>query len=83
MNYAIEILEKEKYFIINALNVWETTQYPEAKKERKKRLKEINEAINVVNNSKPLIDTLTFIKNNPVMDDFTRKLCEEVLKKSI
>jgi hypothetical protein len=45
MNYAIETLEKEKALIEKALNEWETKQYPEAKKQRKKRLNELNNAI--------------------------------------
>jgi len=45
MNYAIEVLEKEKALIEKALNNWECKEYPEAKKERDKRLKELNEAI--------------------------------------
>ena len=46
MNYAIETLEKEKALIEKALNEWECKEYPEAKKEREKRLKELNEALN-------------------------------------
>jgi len=45
MSYAIEVLEKEKALIEKALNNWESKEYPEAKKERDKRLKELNEAI--------------------------------------
>ena len=45
MNYAIEILEKEKSLIEKALTNWETKEYPEAKKQREKRLNELNEAI--------------------------------------
>lgn len=46
MNYAIETLEKEKALIEQALNKWECKEYPEAKKEREKRLKELNEVLN-------------------------------------
>lgn len=45
MNYAIEILIKERDLITRCLNEWESKEYPEAKKERDKRLKELNEAI--------------------------------------
>lgn len=45
MNYAIETLEKEKALIEKALTEWETKQYPEAKKQREKRLKELDNAI--------------------------------------
>lgn len=49
MNYAIETLEKEKALIEKALNEWECKEYPEAKKEREKRLNDINNAINKLN----------------------------------
>lgn len=49
MNYAIEILEKEKLLIEKALTNWETKEYPEAKKQREKRLNELNEAIEKLN----------------------------------
>jgi archaellum biogenesis ATPase FlaH len=83
MNYAIEILEKEKSLIEKALTNWETKEYPEAKKQREKRLNELNDAIKAIDNKKYLIDTLEFIKINPVTDKFTKKLCEETLKKKL
>ena len=45
MNYAIQTLEKEKALIEKALSEWECKEYPEAKKERVKRLCELNNAI--------------------------------------
>jgi hypothetical protein len=50
MNYAIETLEKEKALIEKALNGWETKQYPEAKKQREKRLKQLEDAIDELKN---------------------------------
>jgi len=48
MNYAIEILKKDKAFLEAALNNWEADHYPEARKDRDKKLKEINEAIGLL-----------------------------------
>lgn len=48
MMYAVEILEKEKALIIAALSKWETEYYPDAKKEREMRLKQLNRAIEVI-----------------------------------
>lgn len=45
MTYVICLLEKERDLITRCLNEWESKEYPEAKKEREKRLKELNEAI--------------------------------------
>lgn len=45
MNYAIQTLEKEKSLIEKALSEWDCKEYPEAKKERVKRLSELNDAI--------------------------------------
>ena len=49
MNYAIEILENELNMLQRCLNEWECQTYPEAKKEREKRLNDINNAINKLN----------------------------------
>ena len=48
MKYAIEILQKEKDLISGALNKWEMEYYPEAKKVREDRLKQLNRAIEVI-----------------------------------
>jgi hypothetical protein len=48
MKYAIEILQKEKTLISDALSKWEMEYYPEAKKVREDRLKQINRAIEVI-----------------------------------
>lgn len=48
MMYAVEILEKEKALITAALSKWETEYYPDAKKEREMRLKQLNRAIEVI-----------------------------------
>jgi hypothetical protein len=48
MKYAIEILQKEKALISDALNKWEMEYYPEAKKVRVDRLKQLNRAIEVI-----------------------------------
>lgn len=48
MNYAIKILEDEKSSLEMALNKWESKEYPNAKKEREKRLKDINEALYII-----------------------------------
>jgi len=49
MTYAIEILEKEKELLTKCLNEWDTQTYPEAKKEREKRLNDINNALQLLN----------------------------------
>jgi ribosomal protein L15E len=48
MKYALEILKKEKDLISDALSKWETEYYPEAKKVRVDRLKQLNRAIEVI-----------------------------------
>jgi hypothetical protein len=48
MKYAIEILKKEKDLISDALSKWEMEHYPEAKKARVDRLKQLNRAIEVI-----------------------------------
>jgi RNA processing factor Prp31 len=45
MDYAIEILEKELQLLKNCLSEWETEKYPEAKKERNDKYKNIIKAI--------------------------------------
>jgi hypothetical protein len=48
MKYAIEILQKEKDLISDALSKWEMEYYPDAKKAREDRLKQLNRAIEVI-----------------------------------
>ena len=49
MSYAVEILEKERILLLKCLNEWNTQTYPEAKKEREKRLNDINNALQLLN----------------------------------
>lgn len=48
MSYAIEILEKDKNILEKCLSEWESTKYPEAKKERQLKLDSLNKAINLL-----------------------------------
>ena len=48
MNYAIELIEREISLLERCLNAWECKEYPDAKKQRDKRLNELNEALNVL-----------------------------------
>ncbi len=48
MTYAIQILERDKKYLEAALNNWEAILYPEARKDRDQKLKEINEAIKIL-----------------------------------
>ncbi len=48
MNYAIEILKKDKILLEKALEGWKSVLYPEARKDRDKKLKEINAAIELL-----------------------------------
>lgn len=52
MNYAIEIIEKEIGILKKCLNEWESYEYPEAKKEREKKLKQLNDAFKKLNQEK-------------------------------
>lgn len=49
MSYAVEILEKEIILLLKCLNEWDIQTYPEAKKEREKRLNDINNALQLLN----------------------------------
>jgi hypothetical protein len=51
MNYAIEILEKEKQILKNCLSEWQSKNYPEAKAERENRLKNLEKAILIIKNN--------------------------------
>jgi len=46
--YAIEVLEKEKQLLNDCLSDWDLQQYPEARKERENRLKDIDETLNML-----------------------------------
>lgn len=46
---AINVLNREKELLEKCLNEWESKEYPEAKKERERKLKEINNAIEELN----------------------------------
>ena len=50
MNYAIEILEKEKTLLLKCLCEWESKEYPEAFKERNNKVKDIEKAIQTLIN---------------------------------
>jgi hypothetical protein len=52
MNYVIEIIEKEISILKRCLNEWESYEYPDAKKEREKKLKQLNYALNILNKEK-------------------------------
>ena len=45
MTYAIELLEKEKHQLEIILNSWELLHHSDVRKERDKRLKDINDAL--------------------------------------
>jgi hypothetical protein len=48
MNYSIEILEKEKHLLNSCLSTWDLNHYPEARKERQKRIDDINDCIAIL-----------------------------------
>lgn len=50
MNEAIFILEREKKILEKCLIGWKSENHPEAFKQRKKKLKEINEALKKLHN---------------------------------
>ena len=56
MNYAIEILEKEKQLLKDCLNGWECKEYPEALKDRNNKLKDIDNAIQTLITKRNIID---------------------------
>jgi len=45
MSYAIEVLEKETAILEKCLSKWQEENYPEARKERNSRLKDLVKAI--------------------------------------
>jgi len=50
MEEAIIILEKEKQLLEDCLKGWESENYPDAFKQRNKKLAEINRALNFIKN---------------------------------
>lgn len=52
MEYSIRLLIRERDLIQRTLKKWEAEKYPEARKIRDKRLKELNKAILILNNEK-------------------------------
>lgn len=52
MNYAIQILEKERQLIGSCLSKWDLNHYPEAREDRNKKLKEITKAIEYLKSNK-------------------------------
>lgn len=56
MNYAIEVLEKEKTLLLKCLSDWDCKQYPEAFKERNDKVKNIEKSIQTLITKQSLID---------------------------
>jgi len=50
MEEAIIILEKEKQLLEDCLKGWKSENYPDAFKQRNKKLSEINQALNLIKN---------------------------------
>lgn len=48
MNYAVQLLEKEKEMLEKILSEWDETEYPEARKDRDKKLKDLNKALKLI-----------------------------------
>lgn len=48
MNEAVFILEREKKLLEDCLKGWESENHPEAFKQRNKKLKEINNALEIL-----------------------------------
>lgn len=46
--YSIEVLEKERQLLNDCLSEWDLKQYPEARKERENRLKDIDETLKIL-----------------------------------
>lgn len=52
INYSIEVLEREKYLLNMCLSTWDENHYPEARKERERKLKDIENTLNKIKNDK-------------------------------
>jgi hypothetical protein len=48
MNYSIEILEEEKRVLNICLSNWDLNTYPEAHKERQKKIEDLNYSISIL-----------------------------------
>lgn len=49
MNYVISLLEKEIKILNQCLSEWDCEQYPEAKKQREIKLKQMQKALSILN----------------------------------
>lgn len=58
MNYAIEILEKEKQLLEDCLKGWNKENYSEAFKDRNSKLKDIENSIKTLVTKKNIIDLM-------------------------
>jgi len=52
MNYAIEVLEKERQLLENCLSKWDEENYPDARKERNDKLRNLVKAIEYLKSNK-------------------------------
>lgn len=59
MNYAIQLLEKERDSFETILDEWKKGQHPEAEKDRIKKLKSLNDAIELITGKS---ETIQFTK---------------------
>lgn len=50
MEYVINLLEKEKAIFEKLLNDWDINQQVESRKDRDDKLKQLNNALNILNN---------------------------------
>jgi hypothetical protein len=55
MNYAIEVLKKEKTLLLKCLTDWDVKEYPEALKDRNNKIKDIEKAIQTLITKQSLI----------------------------
>ncbi len=46
--YSIEVLEKERQLLNDCLSDWDLQKYPEARKERENRLRDIDETLKML-----------------------------------
>jgi hypothetical protein len=52
MSYAIEVLEKERQLLENCLSKWDAENYPEARKERNEKYKNLMKSIEYLKSNK-------------------------------
>jgi hypothetical protein len=48
MNYAIEVLQKEKVILEKCLSEWDEKKYPEARNQRNEKLKDLQKTIEIL-----------------------------------